>query len=128
MAAKQRAKMLSVLLAEREHEQLEQVAQEFGVKKSELVRSLIQGAYVAHSINKQIEAGNRNVSVVFGGYGYHIDFEAIKALFSDIAETFASKTEELPKAVKVTMPKHEGVLMNRRAKTPKMRQSDKKIA
>lgn len=128
MAAKQRAKMLSVLLAEREHQQLEQVAQEFGMKKSELVRSLIQGAYVAHSINKQIEAGSNNVSVEFGGYGYHVDFEGIKGLFSGIAETIASKAEDIPKNINVTLPKDENVHMSQRVKTEKLGRTLKKRA
>jgi len=110
--------MLSVLLAEKEHEQLMEISALCGMKKSEFVRALIQGAYVSYEVNKQLEAGITDISVEIGGYGFQVDYEAIKGIFGGIADTIG----DIEKHVTIKHP-NGGILKHRRYKKNELKKT-----
>jgi hypothetical protein len=97
----EKAKMLSVLLLQSEHEILQEMADNVGIKKSEFVRSLIQGAYVAHSIQKAMDRGESQASIKYGGYGFEINFDVIMGIFKNISTQLDGLEDAINEGVKV---------------------------
>jgi hypothetical protein len=119
----EKAKMLSVLLVESEHEILQEMASEFGIKKSEIVRSLIQGAYVAHMVQKAINKGEVGTSVEYGGYGFEINFDAIKGIYDKIITQLDGMDDAMEKGVKVIYNRNERTPFAKRMKSNKVKET-----
>lgn len=112
--------MLSVLLTEWEHEQLSDISGSLGIKKSEYVRALIQGSYIAHQIDEQIKEGKKDIAIEYGGYGYEIDVDSIKGILAPIVGLV--NPEDLKKAVRIKYTSMS-TQKNQRVKTSKLKKT-----
>lgn len=85
---------LTLILSAEDNKGLEDVAFALGLKKSEFLRSIIQGISMGNKVAETM-SHNKNVKVEVDGYGFSIPTDTMNELLQEVSE-------RLTKAIEIT--------------------------
>lgn len=76
---------LTLILSAEDNEALENLAFSSGLKKSEYLRTIIQGISLGNKLNETMSQG-KDVKLDIGGYGLSIPNDVMQGVLQDISE------------------------------------------
>ena len=86
---------LTLRLSQEDNQCLEDLALSSGLKKSEYLRSIIQGISLGNKLAETMSQG-QDVKFDLGGYGYAIKHDIMEGLLKDVMEKMSQGLQVIP--------------------------------